>query len=93
MAILSYERKRGRPLVRGWIVSKRLLRRKRRREVCSDVDSAKLALLIVSTLEGSFMIRGLQKNDGPLDLACHHLEEYFEMKIRVRQPQTREGIS
>src|ERR1700726_3448423 len=58
---------------------------KRRGEVRSDVDSAKLAMLIVSTLEGSFMIRRLQKNDGPLDLACYHLVEYLETKVRVRQ--------
>src|SRR6266403_1672252 len=49
------------------------------------IDSAELAMLIVSTLEGSFMIRRLQKNDGPLDLACHHLEEYLETKVRARQ--------
>ena len=58
---------------------------KRRGEVRPDVDSAELAMLIVSTLEGSFMIRRLQKNDGPLDLACHHLEEYLETKVRARQ--------
>ncbi len=58
---------------------------KRRGEVRPDVDSAELAMLIVSTLEGSFMIRRLQKNDGPLDLACHHLEEYLETKFRARQ--------
>ena len=58
---------------------------KRRGEVRSAVDSAELAMLIVSTLEGSIMIRRLQKKDGPLDLACHHLEEYLETKVRVRQ--------
>ena len=58
---------------------------KLRGEVHSFVDSAELAMLIVSTLEGSVMIRRLQKNDGPLDLACHHLEEYFETKVRARQ--------
>ncbi len=58
---------------------------KRRGEVRPGVDSAELAMLIVSTLEGSFMIRRLQKNDGPLDLACHHLEEYLETKVRARQ--------
>ena len=58
---------------------------KRRGEVRPDVDSAELAMLIVSTLEGSFMICRLQKNDGPLDLACHHLEEYLETKVRARQ--------
>ena len=58
---------------------------KRRGEVRPGVDSAELAMLIVGTLEGSFMIRRLQKNDGPLDLACHHLEEYLETKVRARQ--------
>src|SRR5258705_13066864 len=58
---------------------------KRRGEVRPGVDSAELAMLIVSTLEGSFMIRRLQKNDGPPDLACHHLEEYLETKVRARQ--------
>jgi TetR/AcrR family transcriptional repressor of nem operon len=58
---------------------------KRRGEVRSDVDSAKLAMLIVSTLEGSVMIRRLQKKDSPLDLACDHLEEYVESKVRAGQ--------
>src|SRR5258707_6619806 len=58
---------------------------KRRGEVRPGVDSAELAMLIVGTLEGSFMIRRLQKNDGPLDLARHHLEEYLETKVRARQ--------
>jgi hypothetical protein len=44
-----------------------------------------MAMLIVSTLEGSVMIRRLQKKDGPLDLACDHLEEYLETKVRARQ--------
>ena len=62
---------------------------KRRGEIRSNVDSAKLATLIVSMLEGSFMIRRLQKKDEPLDLACHHLEEYLETK--VRPPQSKGG--
>jgi TetR/AcrR family transcriptional repressor of nem operon len=66
---------------------------KRRGEVRSDVDSAKLAMLIVSTLEGSVMIRRLQKNDGPLDLACHHLEEHLEAKVRARQSKVGAGKS
>jgi TetR/AcrR family transcriptional regulator, transcriptional repressor for nem operon len=57
---------------------------KRRGEVRSRIDSGELAMLIVSTLEGSFMIRRLQKKDEPLDLACHHLEEYLETKVRAR---------
>jgi len=57
---------------------------KRRGEVRSDVDSAELAMLVVSTLEGSTMIRRLQKKDGPLDLACRHLEEHLETTVRAR---------
>jgi TetR/AcrR family transcriptional regulator, transcriptional repressor for nem operon len=58
---------------------------KLRGEVRSSVDSGELAMLIVSTLEGSSMIRRLQKEDGPLDLACHHLEEHLETKVRARK--------
>jgi len=66
---------------------------KRRGEVRSAVDSAKLAMLIVSTLEGSSMIRRLQKKDSPLDLACHHLEEHLETKVRARQSKVGAGKS
>lgn len=56
---------------------------KSRGEVRSEVDSAKLATLIASTLEGSLMVSRLQRNEEPLDLACMHLEEYLETKIRA----------
>jgi TetR/AcrR family transcriptional repressor of nem operon len=61
---------------------------RRRGEVRSDVDSAKLATLIVSTLEGSLMVSRLQRNDKPLDLACRHLEEYLESKVRARHSKS-----
>src|ERR1700675_4056030 len=57
----------------------------RRGEIRSDVDSAKLATLIASTLEGSGMLGRLQRNKEPLDLACRHLEEYLETKVRARK--------
>jgi TetR/AcrR family transcriptional repressor of nem operon len=66
---------------------------KRRGEIRSAVDSAELAMLIVSTLEGSGMIRRLQKKDGPLDLACHHLEEHLETKVRAPQSKVEAGKS
>ena len=56
-----------------------------RGEVRPDVDSAKLATLIASTLEGSSMVGRLQRSDQPLDLACRHLEEHLEMKVRARK--------
>ena len=57
----------------------------RRGEVRSNVDCAKLATLIASTLEGSLMVGRLQRKDEPLNLACRHLEEYLETSIRARQ--------
>jgi len=62
---------------------------RKRSEVRSDVDSAKLATLIASTLEGSLMVSRLQRKDEPLDLACHHLEEYLETQVRARQSKAR----
>jgi TetR/AcrR family transcriptional repressor of nem operon len=56
-----------------------------RGEVRPDVDSAKLATLIASTLEGSSMVGRLQRSDEPLDLACRHLEGYLETKVRTRK--------
>ena len=58
---------------------------KRRGEVRSDVDSAKSATLIASTLEGSHMLSRLQKKEAPRDLAVRHLEEYLELKVRARK--------
>src|SRR6202007_3247518 len=56
---------------------------RRRGEVRADVDSAKLATLIASTLEGSIMVSRLQKKEDPRDLAVRHLEEYLETKVRA----------
>lgn len=57
---------------------------RRRGEIRSDVDSAKLATLIASTLEGSLMVSRLQRNGDSLDIACSHLEEYLDTKVRAR---------
>ena len=58
---------------------------KQRGEVRSNVDSAKLATLIASTLEGSHMVSRLQRKADPLDLACRHLEEHLETEVRARK--------
>ena len=52
-------------------------------EIRSDVDAAKLGILIASTLEGSLMVSRLQRNKEPLDLACQHLEEFIEANVRA----------
>ena len=57
----------------------------RRGEVGSNVDSARLATLIVNTLEGGLMVSRLQRKDDALDLACRHLEEYLEARVRARE--------
>ena len=57
----------------------------RRGEVRAHVDSAKLATLIASTLEGSIMVSRLQKKEEPRDLAVRHLEEYLETGVRARK--------
>jgi TetR/AcrR family transcriptional regulator, transcriptional repressor for nem operon len=58
---------------------------KHQNEVRAGLDSAQLATLIVSTLEGGLMVSRLERKDDALDLACHHLEEYLETKVRARQ--------
>jgi TetR/AcrR family transcriptional repressor of nem operon len=60
----------------------------RRGEIRSGVDSAKLASLIASTLEGSHMLSRLQKKEEPRDLAVRHLEEYLETNVRARKSKT-----
>jgi TetR/AcrR family transcriptional repressor of nem operon len=62
---------------------------KRRGEVRSAIDSAELAMLIVSTLEGGLMVCRLQRKDDALDFACRHLEEYLETNIRAKESKTR----
>ena len=57
----------------------------RRGEVRADVDSAELATLIASTLEGSIMVSRLQKKEEPRDLAVRHLEEYLETRVRAQK--------
>ena len=62
---------------------------RRRGEVSSDVDASELAMLIVSTLEGSLMVSRLLRKDDPSDWASRHLEEYFEAKVRAGRATTR----
>ena len=56
-----------------------------RGEIRGEVDSSELATLMVSTLEGSLMVSRLQRKDDSRDLACRHLEEYLETRVRAKQ--------
>jgi TetR/AcrR family transcriptional repressor of nem operon len=61
----------------------------KRGEIRSQVDSKKLATLLVSTLEGSLMLNRLQRSDEALDVACRYLEEYLETEIRAPRSTAR----
>jgi TetR/AcrR family transcriptional regulator, transcriptional repressor for nem operon len=80
-------RAKARRALRSWLERLQSIAEEgqRRGEVRSDVDSAKLATLIASTLEGSLVVSRLQRKEEPLDLACRHLEDYLEAKVRARQ--------
>jgi hypothetical protein len=90
MAILRCE---GRLVVlfNGWLDRLKSIAEEgqRRGEVCSGVDPAQLATLIVSMIEGSVMISQLQRDDHPLKLACRHLEEHLETNVRAQKSKTR----
>jgi len=56
-----------------------------RGEIRSGVDPSELDTFIVTSLEGGLMLERLQKNPAPLNIACRHLEEYLETRVRARQ--------
>jgi TetR/AcrR family transcriptional regulator, transcriptional repressor for nem operon len=58
-------------------------------EIRRDVNSWELPALIVSALEGSLMMSRLLRNDRPRDVACRHLEEYLETRVRVKESKKR----
>ena len=66
---------------------------KQRGEIHSAIDSAELAMLIVSSLEGGLMVSRLQRRDDALDIACRHLEKYLETTTRTRKSKIRAEMS
>ena len=52
-------------------------------EIRPVVEANELAVLIVSTMEGSLMINRLQGKDAAMRVAVRHLEEYLEEQVRV----------
>jgi hypothetical protein len=60
----------------------------RRGEIRQDIDTLNLATWIVSTLKGSLMVSRLTRKNDAIELACHHLEEYLESKVRARPKQS-----
>ncbi len=66
---------------------------KQRGEIHSAIDSAELAMLIVSSLEGGLMVSRLQRRDDALDSACRHLEIYLETSTRTHKSKIRAEMS
>ena len=60
-----------------------------RREIRSGVDPNRLAMLIISSLEGALMISRLERNRDALVAARSHLDSYLEKEIRARSPRSR----
>jgi len=84
-------RRKARRALNSWLGCLRSIieEGRRRGEIRGDVDSSELATLIVSTLEGTLMVRRLLRKDDPRDAACRHLEEYLETSVRVKESKDR----
>ena len=78
-------REKARRALRSWLDRLRSIieQGQRRGEIRSEIDSAGLATLIVSTLEGSLMVSRLERRDQPRDWACRQLQEYLETNVRA----------
>ena len=55
-----------------------------RREIRSGVDPRRLAMLIISSLEGALMISRLERNRDALLAARSHLDDYLDKEVRAR---------
>jgi TetR/AcrR family transcriptional repressor of nem operon len=78
-------RAKAKRALRSWLdrLGAIIIAGQQRGEVKGNIEAKELANLIVGTLEGSLMLRRLQRTDEPLALACRHLEEYLEEKVRA----------
>jgi TetR/AcrR family transcriptional repressor of nem operon len=56
----------------------------RKGEIRRDVTKAKIANVIIASLEGAIMISRLEQSSEPLRTAQSHLEDYLEAKVRMK---------
>jgi len=54
------------------------------REIHPRVDAKKLAILIISSLEGAIMVYRLERNEEALHAVKTHLDSYLETEVRMR---------
>ena len=59
-----------------------------RREIRGGVNPNRLAMIIISSLEGALMISRLERNRDALVAARSHLDSYLEKEIRARSPRS-----
>jgi TetR/AcrR family transcriptional repressor of nem operon len=81
----SVLRERARKALRGWrayLIS--MIRAGiKAREIRPRVDASKLATLIISSLEGAFMVFRLERTEEALRAVQAHLETYLETQVRA----------
>jgi TetR/AcrR family transcriptional repressor of nem operon len=80
-------REKARRALRSWLsrLESTIKEGQRRREIQGDIDSAELATLIVSALEGGLMVSCLQRKDNPRNWASRHLQEHLETNVRAKE--------
>ena len=64
----------------------------RQREIRSGVDPNRLAMLIISSLEGALMISRLERNRDALLAARSHLDRYLDKEVRAHRPGHRTSL-
>jgi TetR/AcrR family transcriptional repressor of nem operon len=79
-------RARARKALQGWQVflGSIIAGGVRKGEIRPDIAKAKLANVIIASLEGAIMISRLEQSPGPLRDAQSHLENYLETEVRMK---------
>jgi TetR/AcrR family transcriptional regulator, transcriptional repressor for nem operon len=79
-------RARARQALEGWqkFLSEIIASGMRRGEIQANINKAKLANVIISSLEGAIMISRLEQSVDALRDAQTHLVNYLEAKVRAR---------
>jgi TetR/AcrR family transcriptional repressor of nem operon len=78
-------RERARQALRNWqgLLESVINEGIQKNEITNGVNSHKLAMLIISTLEGALMISRLERNRESLLAARSHLDRYLDKEVRA----------
>jgi TetR/AcrR family transcriptional regulator, transcriptional repressor for nem operon len=82
----SVLRERARKALHGWrsYIISMISTGIEAKEIRPGIDPKKLATLIISSLEGAFMIRRLERNEEALHIVQAHLDGHLETEVRLR---------